>query len=168
MAQTRFYEDPDFFRLQTLLLILALVAGVVMWLVPLFSLQTTETGASATVNGSGLMHASQEMPPDSSLWMGLQLVLGGLTVALVLRAVFLFRKRKLQRKHIQFAVATCFALPLVAVLRLYLLGETVKAPTMLEVDYGMIFPALAILSLIFADRAIRRDQARIRAMNRFW
>ena len=177
MAQTRFFEDPDFLRSQQLLLGLAAVALLVFAFFPVAYLTSKRIDAEAifevpiiTVYGSGGYELA--MSGISRQYEVLGWAQGALVLALsagCFWAMSLYRRRKTQIKAVLALAGGFIAVPLLAYLNAQALMSS-KNLTQLTVEagWGLNFPIAGCLLLLLAQRSIRKDEAKVRRAERFW
>lgn len=177
MAQTRFFEDPDFLRGQQLLLGLAAVAMLVFAFLPVASLTSKRIDVEATfeipiitVFGSGgyeLAAGSLKREYDALGW-----VQGAALLSLTAGcfwAMSLYRRRRVQIKAVLALAGGFLVVPLLGYLNAQQLMSSKNLMQLtVEADWGLNLPIVGCLLLLLAQRSIRKDEAKVRRAERFW
>lgn len=173
-APLPFYQDPQLYRPQTWLLLLAAICACLPLYLPLYTfvLPASQTQLWVYLHRLKMSDAGARLGLDWSAYLLAALALVG--ALLTLLATGSFRNRKVQVNLITFAI---IFLVVATLGRSWSLYELATDPNgMLALDpglygtpgiglYGMIG---AVLLLIIARQLVVRDQQRIKNMNRFW
>ena len=177
MAQTRFYEDPDFLRSQQLMIALAAIAMLVTRFLPIAYLNSNTQGEitqyivpQVTVYGSGSYELPANVHSAQFTTIGwVQTVLSVLLIVGCLWAMAQYRKRKLQARSVVSLAFGFLLFPLIAYFNASDIRESLGLG-MLGVDSGMTLsiPILGALFLLLAQRSIRKDVALLKRTERFW
>ena len=141
-------------RIQTLFLLLA--GGLVFAL-----LGVPFAATPAPVSASALFSDGNYAISDSPALLGFYL-LGG---ALALGSIFLFKNRKLQIKLGIFAFIAIL-LGLVLTVRLFIQDPIMEQDAMPGDGWGIIFPVVAMVAILIAQRYIRKDENLVQSMDR--
>ena len=171
--KVRFFEDPEFLRKQSALLGAGIVCVGLTFILPLVSLELASNvlaGRNVSISSITLYGAHTHLPallPD--VWVShVQTALLALTLLTALGALFMYRRRKQQAK---LAIA---ALVTTLIGSAAVLGHAVALEKSHSVDYDIDLSwsfnlfFLAALCFSFAYRFIRKDEARVKSMDRFW
>jgi uncharacterized membrane protein len=174
----RFFEDPEFYRIQMILLALAAVATLLCWITPLAYLEAPlsqslseavrMTSTIATAYGTGIELAGgmeYRSTMDFAQRAGFGLAMGS-----ILGGLFYYKQRKRQAQFCLMAIIALIAGLVCAIANIYMLQQEgpLKELSAITSGYGMNFPFGAALLLILARRNILRDEAKVRSMDRFW
>lgn len=171
MAQVRFFEDPEFLRIQTALFLFAALCAVGMFFAPMLELTSLVPGGRqvtiATLFGAKLMITFFNHTPAEYYVLPGFISLSGLGS---LAAAFLYRNRKKQLLFARVMIASY----LVIIAVVYAIGAAV-ADKLGAVNisgripgWGMALVLVGALALIMAQRSIARDIKRVKSMERFW
>lgn len=172
MAQVRFFEDPEFLRIQTALFFFAALCAVVMFFAPLLELTAkTPLGQQTPVSmlyGAKLTITVFNYTPAEYYILPGYISLSGLG-ALV--AAFLYRNRKRQLVFARVMIAVY----LLNIGVVYAVGAAVSSELSKGLaisgrvpGWGLALVLIGALALIMAQRSIARDIKRVRSMERFW
>lgn len=140
-------------RIQTIFLLLAFVAVVLLFYFP-FAVSDTQS--------SGVFADSKYNVYDNTFLMVLALI-GSL---LALSAIFLFKNRALQLRFSYMMIVQSILLIVVAVVLFYNEAKTVEMDGEVSDSVGLYLPFITIVMAIFAGRFIGRDEKTVRSMDR--
>jgi len=152
-------------RIQSVLLALAALMGVVFSFVPILGYQYQDKTYTMKAYQSFLTE-------DGSLVfknMGIGFI-GGIIIVLLLATIFLFKNRGLQMKLAKFSILL-ITLQIVAVvfyndaLKVKLAGEQIDQ-VVVGFDFGAILPVLTFLLTYLAIRFIKKDEKLVKAADR--
>jgi len=178
MAASRppFFKDPDFFRPQTLWLLVATLLNLTALLVPIFQVMLQGALAVSVYGGTYAFNMDGQL----SAAAGDQLLAPGLLAGFFMAGVLLglyalaqFRQRKSQVRLVGMLVVYQFmVLGFLAYISVTLPSDVARlageAGVSLEVAFGAAWPVLAALLAILARMGIKRDLKKLRSADRFW
>jgi hypothetical protein len=177
VAHTRFYEDPDFLRVQQLYVAVAAALLLAFAFFPVAHL-TNHRGGETTlfevpiisVFGSGgyqvvTQALGREYPALGWLQGALVLLFSGGCLA----ALALYRQRRIQIRLVLGLAIGFMLVPVIGYLNAHTLRETKNLTQLaIEAGWGLNLPIGGALLLLLAQRAIRKDEATVRRAERFW
>lgn len=138
-------------RIQSLLLLLSGTLMIVLWWLPVAALRS---GSEAEYHVQGL--------EDLGFLHIAAMALGVLTLITVL----LYRNRPLQFKLTTANLLLTFGLMVWMVVQVWQLSQSQPEEGHLSIRLGLFVPALSIIFLSTAIRAIRKDERIVRSMDR--
>ncbi len=153
-------------RIQTVYLAIAAIACIVLYFFPIADFYNEVQG-----NYKFYICHIRCMDPEPKLHFSLLFSLPAilLSLASILFSsftIFLYKKRWLQIRLIAFNAITLIVLILVL---FFFYTAQLKTMTGAEPDYtypGMLLPILSLVMLILANRAIRKDEQRVKSADR--
>ena len=149
-------------RLQSVFLILA--SGIVALLfVESFPFATITGGASMLDDADQAMLADGVFNVKDHIVL---LILSVLGVLIPLIVLFLFKSRPVQLKINRICIALLILLLVLSVILLYRDYNLMAVGTEVSIEYGYLFPLLAILLLVLAQRYISKDERLVRSADR--
>ncbi len=152
-------------RIQSLFLLLVMIAMTLMLFFPVWNKQNPETGAKASLTIATLLHEAngQIVHKQNVIYLGI-----GAAVAIVLASISLFsyKNRKLQ-VMINLINTLVIIGVLIGEVLLSFKGEKFFLPAV-KGAYGIGFymPGVALVCNALANRFIRRDEMLVRSMDR--
>ncbi|MDD4488967.1 MAG: DUF4293 domain-containing protein [Paludibacter sp.] len=150
-------------RIQTLYLFLIVILGIITLFSPVAGLQNTEQGAIYEMSYRGLFEKT--VSGDTMLantWMLTALM--ALVPILSFITIFLFKKRLLQIRLIIFNMVLMAGFYGLMFIYLWQYGKVLEASLFMEIPAA--FPLISIILSIMAIRAIGKDEALIKSLNR--
>lgn len=171
-----FYQDPEFLRPQTWLVLLALLLLALTFAIPVAAFEPAASGGSrilllahTLVYPDGYPDAQQQGTTGSIVFFVLAL---GICMVLLASALWQYRNRHSQLQVCRFAVLAlvvmgAFGLWYVQQLATDLAGPDGHAYAW-HLTTGTYLRVAALVCVVAAERLVVRDQRRIQAMNRFW
>ena len=153
-------------RIQSLYLAVAAVAGILAFFFPLAFYYHELQG-----NYRFYLYGMESMDPEPAIIFSRfftlpMIVMASASVALSLITIFLFRRRMLQVRLCAFNV---LANMIVIMLVFFYYAPKIRTLTSIEPEYsyaGMLMPLIALVALIMATRAIRKDEALVKSADR--
>lgn len=153
-------------RIQSVYLAVAALSCLILYFFPIASFYNELEG-----NYKLFICHIQYMDPDPKHHFGVlfsmpAIVLSLASVVFSVATIFLYKKRWLQIRLISFNVLTLVVLILVL---FFFYTAQMKSITGADPAYsypGMLLPVLALVMLIFANRAIRKDEQRVKSADR--
>jgi len=91
------------------------------------------------------------------------IILNALTIGLIVLSILLFKNRQAQQRINALNMLLILVLPILAY---FLLRADLGSAPLLAIMPGTFFPALTILLLILANRAIRKDDKLVKSADR--
>ncbi|MCF8232689.1 MAG: DUF4293 domain-containing protein [Bacteroidales bacterium] len=156
-------------RVQTIFLFLS---GVAIILMAFFPIAVFTDAVSAEANTKYMVftvfEVSNEVGPDPfSLWFNLPLILLVAAVAVIsIATIFLYKNRPLQMKMTQTGIFLNIIM-VVGILFFYIDQIEKVTGTMAHYDdIGIYLPLISLVFLILANRFIRKDEKRVRSVDR--
>lgn len=147
-------------RIQTIYLVLAGIFPAFTFFLPL--LRFAGKGFEVTMYGTGFKgNAPADLMPDTPYALVLAAVIA---VAVPIVTVFRFNNRRLQLKLADLALCADILWYAAAALYAWSCKGALHAETGLAA--GVFAPMLAVIAILLAKRAIRRDEALVRAADR--
>jgi len=152
-------------RIQTIFLVLAVISGVLLFFFPLADYYNEFSG-----NFRFYITELRPMDPDpkitTTIWFTSPLwLISGVSVALSLVSVFLYKKRLVQLQLVAFNILLNIGL-VVLIFLIY----TSKITTLTNIEpsyqFGIFLPLITIVFLVVANRFIRKDEALVKAADR--
>jgi hypothetical protein len=165
MSQIRFFEDPEFFRRQTLFQTLAWVLVMLTFFAPVFQIQTAENILEIT--GWAERGALSKILPKTN-WLFLQTFFLFVALFLILFSVFNYKKRKRQIMLSRLACSALIMAPAMGLAGALAYTEDKLGLASMTPSYGLAFPFMGIFCMLYAERLIRMDIKKVRSMDRFW
>jgi len=150
-------------RIQTIYLLLTVILTSLMFFLPIAGLQNVQEGIIYELNYKGLF----ELNASGSTFVANVWMLTALMVMIPLLAlitIFLFKKRFLQIRLIVFNIVLMAGYYGMLFIYLWQYGKSLSAKLFVEIPSA--FPLVCIILNILAIRAIGRDEALIRSLNR--
>lgn len=176
MAKVKFYEDPEFLRRQTALLIGAILLGIGSIYLPLASLSVASTNALSSTTKiditqvkvfgtyasiSGINH-NLNFFTSHAFFMIITAVLGLFTI-------MMYSKRKLQANLSRILGILWLASPGVVYWSTKKdIMETTNIPYSFSLEWGIALPLIAFIMSLYAAQLIMSDRKKIKASERFW
>lgn len=153
-------------RIQTVYLAIGAIACIALYFFPLANFYNEVQG-----NYKFFICHIQSMDPEPKLNFSIIFSLPAIILTLAsiifsISTIFLFKKRWLQLRLISFNVITLTVLILVL---FFFYTAQLKTTTGADPEYtypGMLLPVLSLVMLILANRAIRKDEQRVRSADR--
>lgn len=90
------------------------------------------------------------------------LILAGIGGGLALLVIFLFNNRSLQMRLSYILIVFALMIPLLGVLLFQQEWNSIPANTLVDIEYGVIPPVLAIIFAALAIRFIKKDEKLVR------
>ncbi len=159
-------SHPMLQRIQTVYLAVAAIACIVLYFFPIANFYNEVQG-----NYKFFICHIQSMDPEpklrfSALFSLPAIILSLASVGFSIGTIFLFKKRWLQIRLIAFNAITLIVLILVL---FFFYTAQLKTMTGADPDYtypGMLLPILALVMLILANRAIKKDEHKVKSADR--
>lgn len=153
-------------RIQSVYLFFAILCGILLFFFPIAIFYNELLGNyRLLITGVECMDPTPKM--QFSFWFTSPLLaITALTVILSAATLFLYRNRILQIRLITFSIL--FNILLIVLIFLFYTNK-IQEITGIEPSYsqaGIFFPLIALLFLILANRAIRKDESRVKAADR--
>jgi hypothetical protein len=153
-------------RIQTLYLSVVAIAGILLFFFPLANYYHELHG-----NYKFFLYGIKCMDPEPlvrfNIFFTLPLVfLVVASLILTVATIFLYKNRLLQIRLCAFNVLTNIVLIMVI---FFFYATRIKTMTQIEPEYnyaGMIMPLIALVFLVLANRAIRKDEAMVKSVDR--
>jgi hypothetical protein len=166
MSQIRFFEDPEFFRRQTLFQTLAWVLVLLTFFAPVFQI---EAAGNSVLEITGWAQSGElaKISPKTN-WLFLQTVFLFAALSLILITVFSYKKRSRQIMLSRLACSALIVAPTMGLAGALVYTEDKLGLVSMAPSYGLAFPFLGIICLLYAERLVRMDIKKIRSMDRFW
>ncbi len=144
-------------RIQTLWLLAAIACIVAAFFVPLMQAPVEDPARGVSVLADGAL-----TPADNAGLLGLS----GLGALTALVAIFLFKNRPLQARMAMAGAGIGVLLFGLALLAVNMARTELPAQSDAHLNMGLAFPLLYTVFCWLAARAIRRDEALVRSMDR--
>jgi hypothetical protein len=144
-------------RIQTLWLLAAVACGIALFWTPLLQAPSDDTARTVAVLADGALTAT-----DNSALAGLS----ALSVLTALVAVFLFKNRPLQGRLAQAGVGIGILLLGLILLAVNMARAELPDEVQLRLTPALALPIAYAICCGLAARAIRRDEALVRSMDR--
>jgi hypothetical protein len=167
-----FYQDPEFLRLQTWLLLLALVLLALTFAIPVASFVPTGGGNPILLLAHTLVYpadypADQQHGTTGSIVFFILAL--GVCMVLVASAVWQYRNRHSQLFVCRFAAVALVVMGAFGFWYVQQLAGALGGPGYTaHIEPGTYLRVAALACVVAAERLVVRDQRRIQAMNRFW
>jgi hypothetical protein len=152
-------------RIQTLLLFLAFVALLLMFFFPIATFLSEENFVCFKLYVTDLIDETNANEQLYNVWfmvpmMALIIITGFVSFL----GIFYFKKRPFQIKITGFAILMNIAL----IVLIFFYADKISGDFGAVATYKLasVFPLISLLLLIFANRAIRRDEKLVRSMDR--
>lgn len=166
----KFYEDPEFLRSQTWMMMMAAAIFALMLKGPFFIL---------TVTGDLPFAVLDVIPDKNDLRAGasnfsvrlLANLATGLSLAALAGCLLMlisYKKRKFQMQLATILAAASLAIPLAAYGAVALFIPDKNLSVDYRMGWALFLPIPAVFFILTARRNIAKDDAKIRSMNRFW
>ncbi|HQB27976.1 MAG TPA: DUF4293 domain-containing protein [Paludibacter sp.] len=150
-------------RIQTIYLLLTVILISLMFFLPIAGLQNVQDGIIYELNYKGLFELNVSGNTFvANVWMLTALMV--MIPSLALITIFLFKKRFLQIRLIIFNIVLMAGYYGMLFIYLWQYGKSLSAKLFVEIPSA--FPLVCIILNILAIRAIARDEALIRSLNR--
>ena len=149
-------------RIQTVYLFLAAVIAAVCIALPVGMLVPEGMGVTSDIYSLFILTADTEHAYDFSV-CGMFIALAAATV-LSLVTIFMFKNRRMQARLCSLAVVLLLVWYVLYVLDVYTIGEEYNA--VFVVKFPAALPAVALILILLARRAILKDEALVRAADR--
>jgi hypothetical protein len=152
-------------RIQSLYLAIVVLASVLLFFFPL-ALYYNELSGNYKLFITGLQCMDPDPKALTGPWFTIPLaILAGAIIVLTGITLFLFKNRLLQIKLI--AVDILLHALLIALSFLYYTGAVEKLTQITPVyQMGLFFPIVALVMLLLANRAIRKDESLVKSADR--
>ncbi len=166
----KFYEDPEFLRSQTWMLMAAAAIFALMLKGPFFILTVTGDLPFATLDvmpdGNDLRAATNDffVRLAANLATGLTLAAG----AGCLLMLASYKKRRFQMRLATILTAAALVIPIAAYASVSLFIPKENLSVSYRMGWALFLPVAAVIFILTARRNIAKDEAKIRSMNRFW
>jgi hypothetical protein len=145
-------------RIQSIYLFLAAAVLGLQFLTPYASAPTGAISDAAATFSDGVFNLHDRLG---------MLINTGIAVVLALIALFLFKNRPVQSRITSFGMFASTILAVSLALEFYFLMNEVGASlSNIRYQAGVVLPALSVLLLWLANRAIRKDEALVRSSDR--
>ena len=150
-------------RIQSIYLLLAALCSGLLLAAPLYSIETTNATFQLFLGG-----LTQTSPEETILTSQPALLSVGILLSLFpLIILFLFKKRQVQMR---LAASAMMANTAMLLLLVAIVNKSIEHITELHVQeaygFGLILPAISIVFLFLANKAIRKDDKLIRSADR--
>lgn len=153
-------------RIQTLYLGIVAIACILLFFFPLANYYNELQG-----NYKFYIYGIRSMDPEPkvlfSQFFTIPLIfMVAASFIFTVSTIFLFKNRQLQIRLCAFNMLTNIVLVMVI---FFFYATKIKAMTFTEPEYnytGMVLPLVSVLFLIFANKAIRRDEALVKSADR--
>jgi len=178
MSKLRFYQDPDFFRIQTYLLIFSFILAVTANVLPWFEI-TDEKGEvhSFDIKGHSQTHPNENFAQQLKEPLSIRnfLTSTNLTLIPILIGVGLayYKKRSYVVMILALGVIFCIGVYgssyLIQAKLLEIVEQKLKLPIPHTFSHGLAYYIPLIISpfLLASIWLIKKDEAKIKAMGRF-
>lgn len=166
-----FYKNPEFWRPQTWLLLLALVVQALLPLLPLAVYDLGGGQGRFSVHMQTLSNAPQSMPAPGNAIHWMLPVATGLGLLLILLVLANYRRRMLQLRFLRLLIAVSLfagAGLLWQVMALEKAFAVASNYTGISYQVGLLVPIVVAVLAITAIRGVRKDEKRLKNMDRFW
>jgi len=170
MAQMKTLEDPAFYRAQTVLIVGAMVAAIATLFAPLYSYYL---GSEEVIQLSGLRLEASTKWPTPALVKWLSWSVAGATLIVVVTSVFALMSYRSRLKQIRYTrgMAGLSMLVLALVFGItYIMGQAAGNDIGVSSipEWGLALPLAGAIAVIVAERFIRKDDKKIKSMDRLW
>ncbi|MEI6455753.1 MAG: DUF4293 domain-containing protein [bacterium] len=153
-------------RIQTVYLLLAAIACVLLFFVPLAYYYSPDLG-----NYKLFINSVKSMDPDPKhifgTWYTIPLfILTAISIILDLSAIFFYKKRWLQMRFAAFSGLLMIVLVMVI---FFFYATKITEITKIEPEYslfGMMLPLASLVFVVLANYAIRKDEALVKSADR--
>lgn len=150
-------------RIQTLYLLTTIVLMVVLFFLPIAGMQNVQNAIFYELNYQGLYEVNADGNIlQAPIWMLTVLML--LIPLLTFITIFLFKKRLLQMRLIVFNIVLMAGYYGMLFIYLWQYAKSLEAKFFME--FASAFPLVCIILNILAFRAVAKDEALIRSLNR--
>ncbi|MCS6904222.1 MAG: DUF4293 family protein [Bacteroidia bacterium] len=167
MSQIRFFEDPEFFRRQTLFTTFALLCTLLTIFSPIFQLQATGK-VILEISGWTASGSLEPLAPKSN-WLFLQTIFLFIALVIIAAVVFNYKQRKRQIMLCRLSISSLLMAPTMGYAAALSYADFDKlGVASIYPSYGVAFPIVAIVCLLYAEKLIRSDIHKLRSMSRFW
>lgn len=145
-------------RIQSIYLLLAAVALGLQFVLPYASAPADAVAGASTTFADGVFNLNDRM------WL---LINSVLAAGLALAAVFFYKNRPTQSFVTSIGVFSATILSIYLAVQCYMLiGEAGQGVSSIHYQAGVGMPALSVLLMWLANRAIRKDEALVRSSDR--
>ncbi len=150
-------------RIQSILLFIAFIAGVLTFLFPLAQIQGELNLLEIFIYGIVDLTKMGGIEVNSGIIAGL-VAIGGIIPLISLIAIFLYKNRLRQANLARIG----FFINIVLIIFLFLFIDFIKKQTGSNVSYqlGIGFPLISVIMLLISRRAIMNDERKVRAADR--
>ena len=153
-------------RIQSVLLLVAFLAGVIVFFFPLACIYGPTTAYKFYIYG--MVNMVPDEPSVISFMTTFPLLLLNiLAAALAFSAIFFYKNRITQMKIVRFAI---FLEIILIALIFFIYANIIEKNLMASPEYmeeaGIYFPLIAMIFLILANRRIMRDEKLVRSVDR--
>ena len=153
-------------RIQTLYLAIVAIACILLFFFPLANYYNELQG-----NYKFYIYGIRSMDPEPKVVFNLFFTVPLIFMVVAsfiftVSAIFLYKNRPLQIRLCAFNMLTNIVLIMVI---FFFYATKIKSMTLIEPEYnytGMVLPLVSILFLIFANQAIRKDEALVKSADR--
>ncbi|MCZ2356994.1 MAG: DUF4293 family protein [Bacteroidia bacterium] len=163
-----FWQDSQFYRKQTYLLLLALVLNVIFVYSPTYTYTDNAVSLAEATGGQVLLFQPQATLPET-LMLKMMFPLTIITILTVVISIFTFANRTKQVLFGRFA----FLMQVACLVLSYLSGDILQShftvtsqSVKMSFSYGLIFPVLSLLLIAAAIKLVQRDIKRLKSMDR--
>jgi len=168
-------------RIQTVYLFFAFIATLLVLFFPLFSFSMGSTGADYFGDITFYAYNVISTPVEEFFTYSLVfylpiLIIIALIVIIIVWSIFLYKKRLIQMRLVNFSILLNIVMVVVLFLfyydklfehaLTYLQNEGVQVEVVKSFDIGAIFPLISLVFLVLAYRGIRKDEKMVRSADR--
>jgi len=150
-------------RIQTIYLLVAFIASVLIFFFPL------ATYLSDLAYIKFWVYDIQDMVPSNEPLYGFLfnlpfIIICALIIFLIIFTIFKYKKRLLQMRLVNFAIL----LDIVMVVLMFFYTDKISKDVAVDTKYeiGSVFPLIALVFLVLALRGIRKDEKLVRSADR--
>jgi len=149
-------------RIQTVLLLLALILTGSLFFIDLAQLATAESSFTLTVKG--VIEAGNIENPATILPAQALKLLMITSVGALVASIFIYKRRILQIRICGLSLGFLIGLPVLT----YFFGKSAarELEAAISFNWPVTFPLIAVVLVILAIRAIGKDEAMVRGLNR--
>jgi hypothetical protein len=148
-------------RIQSIYLLLVLVGSILLFFLPVSAFYTGDFTYKLNILGLELLSGTEQGVKVMTWPM---LVANSLVIVFTIFGIASFKKRILQNKIVAFIFLFNAILVGLAYWISDALATTLKTPV--HYENTAVIPIVSVLLLVFAAKAIRKDEAKMRASNR--
>ncbi|MEI6898849.1 MAG: DUF4293 domain-containing protein [Bacteroidota bacterium] len=150
-------------RVQTLYLFGTIVACIAMLFFPFAGYSNPDRGLYL-LTANGIQYVNEHVTVNFWLTFPI-LMINSLTIVLSALSIFMFKKRRIQLWFVN--ISFLLTVILIMLLFFYYTGYVEKlANAVTSYRLGIAFPLVSLVSLVMASRAIRKDEALVKSVDR--